>query len=303
MGLSDRDYSRDGGWAPSNPWTRAENAPSITVILIIVNVVIFFIDSALTGRNPNGSVLANLFEVRPETVVKPWLWFQFLTYGFLHSLLNIRHLAFNMLGLFFFGRAVEQKLGKAEYLRFYLVSIVVGGLVTSVRWALTAQLQGVPLDSVSPGTIGASGAVMAVTILFAFFEPHSTILVMMVFPVKAWLVAVLYVGMNIFGMLGAEGNVAYDVHLAGAAFAALYYKKRWRLERFDPAYWGVSLRNLTRRRPYLRLHDPERQLAKEEADADRILDKIQASGLDSLTKAERKLLERHSRRKRESRNR
>jgi hypothetical protein len=56
---------------------------------------------------------------------------------------------------------------------------------------------------------------------------------------------------------------------------------------------------LTRRKPRLRLHDPEKKLARQEAEVDRILDKIQASGIDSLTSAERKTLERHSRLKRQ----
>jgi len=306
MGLHDRDYSRERSWEPVTPWSRRDSGLSMTVILIIVNVVIFFLDMVLTGRSPTGSVLANLFEVRPDTILKPWTWYQFLTYGFLHSLLDIRHLAFNMLGLFFFGGAVERRTGRQEFLKFYLLAVIAGGVVSSLNWTLQALFQGVSVASISPGTIGASGAVMAVTILFAFFEPHSTIYLMMVIPVKAWLAAVLFVGMNILGFVGSSGGVAYDVHLAGVAFAALYFKRGWKfdrfdLSRFDPSQWVSSLSQLSKRRPRLRLHDPEQQLAQQEAEADRILDKIQASGLDSVTNAERKTLEKHSRRKRESR--
>ncbi len=302
MGLHDRDYSRERSWEPESPWSRRDSGPSVTVILIIVNVAIFFLDGFLTGRSTD-SVLANLFEVRPDTILKPWTWYQFLSYGFVHSL-DIRHVGFNMLGLFFFGTAVERHLGRAEFLRFYLLAVITGGVVSSLRWFIQAVLQGVPIESISFGTVGASGAVMAVTILFAFLEPQSTIYMMMVLPVKAWLVAVIYVGMNLMGMAGTgEGNIAYDVHLAGAAFAALYFKRRWRFDRLDPARWGFSLSQLSKRRPRLRLHDPERQLAAQEAEADQLLDKIQASGLDSLTSAERKTLEKHSRRKRESRGR
>jgi len=303
MGLYDRDYSREESWTSGTPWSGAISGLQVTVILIIINVALFFLDMILSGRNPNESVLANWFEVRPDTILKPWTWYQFLTYGFVHSLTDIRHVAFNMLGLFFFGRIVEQRLGRTEFLRFYLAAIVVGGIVSSLRWSGYAWMIGESPATIAGGTIGASGAVMAVTILFAFFEPHSQIYLMMVFPVKAWIVAILFVGMNVFGMLGSSDNVAYDVHLAGAAFAAIYYKRRWRFDRFDIARWGLSLKQLTGRAPRLRIHDPERQLAREEAEADRILDKIQAGGLDSLTKAERKTLERHSRKKRESRSR
>ncbi|MGV3485803.1 MAG: rhomboid family intramembrane serine protease [Planctomycetaceae bacterium] len=302
MGLYDRDYSRgEESWAPSHSWSRGQNATSITVILVIVNVVLFFVDMILSGRAPDHSVLASWFQVEPDTILQPWTWYQFLTYGFLHDLVDIRHLAFNMLGLYIFGSVIERSIGRVEFLRFYLAAVIVGGVVTSLRWTIQALVMGVPVDRIAAGTIGASGGVMAVTILFALREPHSIIYVMMIFPVKAWLVAVLFVGMNIFGMIGATDNVAYDVHLAGAAFAGIYFQQRWKLERFGVGRWGQSLRELTRRHPRLRLHDPERRLAQEEADADRLLAKIQATGLDSLTAAERRTLERHSRRKRASR--
>lgn len=303
MGLYDREYSREEAWSPRTPWSGGGSGLSMTAMLIIANVALFFLDMIISGRAPQDSVLANWFEVKPDTILKPWTWYQFLTYGFVHSLTDIRHVAFNMLGLFFFGTTVEQRLGRIEYLRFYLVAIVFGGIVSSVRLTSYAWFLGESPAMISAGTIGASGAVMAVTILFAFLEPQATIYLMMVLPVKAWLVAILFVGMNIFGMIGATDNVAYDVHLAGAAFAALYFKQGWKFSRFHLGNWGSSLSQLTKRSPRLRLHDPERKLAQEEAEADRILDKIQASGLDSLTKAERKTLERHSRRKRESRDR
>jgi membrane associated rhomboid family serine protease len=292
MGLYDRDYSREDSWSPMTAWTRSNDGPPITFILIGINVAVFFANMILSGQTKGDGVLPEWGAVSGETLLRPWMWYQFLTYGFLHSREVISHILFNMLGLFFFGTVVERMIGRAEFLRFYLLAIIVGGVVASIR---AFAFPG------SPGTIGASGAVMAVTILFAFLEPHATIYVMMVVPVKAWIVAVLFVGMNIFGLIGSGDRVAYDVHLAGAAFAALYFKRGWRLDRFAPDHWGTAVGNLVRRRPRLKLHDPERKLAKEEAEADRLLVKIQESGLDSLTSAERKFLERHSRRKRESR--
>jgi len=83
--------------------------------------------------------------------------------------------------------------------------------------------------------------------------------------------------------------------LAGAGFAAIYHLRGWRLDSF------ARMPDFFSRRPKLRLHDPEKKLAKQEAEVDRILDKIQQSGLDSLTSSERKTLERHSRLKRQQR--
>lgn len=313
MGLQDRDYSRDSGqddrWWAGGP-SRGSTGPSlgfggsgtsITVTLIIINVVVFFLDMLLSGSGGEGrSVMAEWLEVRADTIFKPWQWYRFVGYGFVHSNQDILHLAFNMLGLFIFGRAIEPRMGRSEYLRFYLVAIVLGGLVASFHWSAYALWIGEAVSSIPMGTIGASGAVMAVTILFAFYYPDATLLVMMIFPVKAWIVAIVYVVMNLFGAVRGEGNVAYDVHLAGIAWAAVYHLRHLRLESI--AVPGIArARDWIARKPNLRLHDPEKKLAQQEAEVDRILDKIQATGIDSLTKAERRTLERHSRIKRSQR--
>ena len=307
MGLQDRDYSREhsfdsgtwGGGGGRASWLGG-NARSITVTLIIINVVVFFADLVFSGNgdgNNARSVMSDWFAVRGDTLVKPWTWYRFLTYGFVHAIEDIRHVAFNMLGLFIFGRAVENRMERAEYLRFYLAAIVIGGVVASVKAVIPALLSGDAI--VASPTVGASGAVMAITILFAFYYPDATILFMLIFPMKAWVLAVLFVIMNLFGMIGGGGPVAYEVHLAGAAWAAAYHLRHWNLRFLNWSGLAGIGEFLTRRKPRLRLHDPEKKLARQEAEVDRILDKIQASGIDSLTSAERKTLERHSRLKRQ----
>ena len=147
---------------------------------------------------------------------------QFVTYGFVHDPNGINHILFNMIGLFFFGRAVEQRLGNAEFLRFYLVAMLVGGIIGSLAF----RLEGIPNGSV----IGASGAVIATTILFACYYPHSEILLMFVLPVKAWVIAVLFVVSDLAGALGIDGRDGSRIgqhrlygSLSGACFALLYY--------------------------------------------------------------------------------
>lgn len=319
MGLQDRDYSREfssygGDWsAGRSAWGGGGSAGfgggrSIVVTLLILNVAIFFLDMLLPRMpaapdlpdGPFRSFFTHWFGVRGQSLVHPWEWYRFLTYGFVHDDRQIGHLAFNMLGLFVFGRPVEQRIGGGEFLRFYLVSVILGGLVAAIRWGLPPLLAGEPIP-LTP-TIGASGGVMALTILFAFYFPQATILLMFVIPVKAWLLAVVFVALNVLGVLGrAAGHVAYDVHLVGAAFAAAYHLRGWRLDFLQWDRVGEWTASLPRKRPSLKLHDPEKKLARQEAEVDRILEKIQASGIDSLTAGERKTLERHSRLKRNQR--
>jgi membrane associated rhomboid family serine protease len=282
MGLYDRQYTQYhdeppqfGGGASEKPaW----------LIIIGITVVAFLLNALFFAR---GDDLKNWMSVGPETLFQPWLWWQWVTYAFAHESSGISHIFFNMLGLFFFGSAVERRLGRAEFVRFYLVAAVVGGIVHSVTMLIVG----------GPGVIGASGSVMACVILFCFLYPHANILLMMVFPIKAWVAGVMFAVLDLAGALSGTGNTAFNVHLAGMAFAALYHLGGWNLRFLDPTRWAAGGGpRLPRRGPRLRVHDPERKLAKEAAEADRILQKIHDSGEASLTNAERRTLERYSRR-------
>ncbi len=322
MGLQDRDYSRyqpagfsrgndapsgsGYGWGDRSGGWQGSAGRSAVVMLLVINVAVFFLDLLLSGsaRDQSGLIHSRMLEwfaVRGDTILYPWTWFRFLTYGFVHSLDDIRHLAFNMLGLFIFGRIVEQQIGRSEFWRFYLLAIVLGGIVATLQAALPAWLAGQSVPQIF--TVGASGAVCAITILFAFMNPQATVLLFLVLPIKAWVLAIVFVVSNLMGMLGGQGNVAYGVHLAGIAWGAIYHLKQIKLDSIPLTSWRQTWQKLAARKPRLRLHDPERTLAEQEAEVDRLLDKIQAHGLDSLTSAERKKLERHSKLKRQQQNR
>lgn len=298
MGLYDRDYGRN----ERTPWDRIENPRSMTITLIIVNVVVFFVDMVFfDSRVGNG--LADWCGVSADSIREPWKIWQIFTYGFVHDDRGIQHILFNMFGLFIFGRVVEQRLGPREFLRFYLTAMVVGGIVSAISALVMPMIMG---GGVRPPTIGASGAVVAVTILFACYYPNTEILLMFILPVKAWVLAVFYVGSNMLGLFGmtGESNTAFDVHLAGVGFALLYFFQNWNLAFLDfgDGVGGIrqSLQNRSRRMK-LKLHDPDKKIANEAAEADRILAKIHESGEESLTATERRTLERYSKRQRERR--
>ena len=110
--------------------------------------------------------------------------------------------------------------------------------------------------------------------------------------------AILYLGSDLMGFTGSreagDKHVAYEAHLAGALFAFLYFKSGINLGRLMPA--GMKFPGLGSK-PQLRVHDPRNE-ASESLDqrVDRILDKVAREGIDSLSDAERKLLEDASRR-------
>jgi hypothetical protein len=146
--------------------------------------------------------------------------------------------------------------------------------------------------------LGASGAVTAVTLLFCIHFPHRTILLMFVLPVPAWAFGLMIIAGNLFGLTSNEA-VAFDVHLVGAAFAICYYRFGWRLGNWIPS---VSLpTQWLKRRPKLRVHRPEPADVSSDDEADQILDKVNRTGIQSLTRREREILEDYSRRMREKR--
>lgn len=228
-----------------------------------------------------------------SALVRPWT---FLTYMFLHS--GLLHLLFNMLLLFWIGSPVEERMGGRGFLAYYLVCGL-GGAVLSL---LLQQMVDVGL------TVGASGAIYGVLLAFAWFWPDQRI---MVFPLPApipvkWLVAFLVAFSLVLASIGG-GNVAHLAHLGGVAAGFLFLKAQdLRLARAERRLRGVA-------EPSVLLHPaahamrgaptpprarrpPQRDAVQ--AEIDRVLDKISASGMASLTPAERKFLSEMSRKMR-----
>ncbi len=276
MGIYDRDYYRE-----QRPGFSVRAPSTIVGILIAINVAVFFANGLLTGT---ANQISYWLSAHGDTLTKPWMWWQLLTYGFVHSPNNLRHIIFNMLGLFFLGRAVEMHYGRKEFLRLYLTMLVFGSLV----WVVGNQA--IPHATV----LGASGAITGIVVLFALNFPRQMLLLFFVLPVPAWAVGVLVVVSDVFGAMGraGSGNIAYGVHLAGAGFAFLYFRFGWNLTRLtDRWFSGASFK----RRPKLRIHDPQHDEDKLSGEVDRILEKIHHQGESSLTRKERRILESASR--------
>ncbi len=70
--------------------------------------------------------------------------------------------------------------------------------------------------------VGASGAVLAVTMLFVFNYPRNILMLFGVVPIQRGISLAIVLG-NLLFIGGSSSRTAYDVHLAGIAFAAIYY--------------------------------------------------------------------------------
>jgi membrane associated rhomboid family serine protease len=293
MGLYDRDYTReDDDWRSGQPGRGAPLVQSMTIALIVINAAVFLVDQLFGDEHK----LMLALSVKPDTIVQPWLWWQFLTAAFAHDWHGINHIFGNMLGLFFFGKAVEAKIGRGEFLRFYLLVAVLANVVAvSWRYLLVPENQWGPL-------LGASGAVTAVIIAFICYFPRATVLLFFVLPMPAWALGIFLIGGDVLGSLRTpvpgEPRTAHDVHLVGAAFAAAYWYFHWHLSTIMPTAWLGNVKGWLRK-PKLKIHDPEPTYENLDAEADRVLAKINEHGEASLTPAERRVLEDYSRRMRQ----
>jgi membrane associated rhomboid family serine protease len=256
--------------------------------LLIANGIIF----VLTMASP---ALTMFMAFVPRlALVQPWTVF---TYMFAHG--GFMHLFFNMLGLFFFGPALEERWGSSEFLKFYLFCGV-GGAAFSFLFAFHSPV------------IGASAAVYGVLLAFAMYWPNLPIYIWGIFPVPAkYLVGILVVFslMSAFG--GAGGPVAHFAHLGGFAFC-LIYLKLWGVGQWSP----VGIRKWLQRRKMKvvegeadkRREEQQRRERKQEMqeesrvldELDRVLEKISTEGMSSLTPAERRLLDEVSRKYRQN---
>jgi membrane associated rhomboid family serine protease len=283
MGLYDRPYYQD----ESRP-AFSMSGRTMVLNLIIINVLVFVVD-AFFFSDSSPFRPSQVFAVKPGTLFKPWLWWQFLTYGFCHSPNDVGHILGNMLGLFFLGQEVEYHYGRRRFLWMYLTTLI----VCSITWSATE----VAFGRMNASLIGASGAVTAVVLLFALNFPRRTILFMMFIPMPAWILGVMLVVFNLMGVRGeSQGQVriAYDVHLMGALYAFVFFKSGWTLMGQGEG-WMPKI-GWPQRKPKLRVHDPESRLAALDEQADAVLDKLHRQGQESLTASERKILEEYSRR-------
>ena len=234
--------------------------------LLIANIGVYLLQQAYPALTGELAFSAARF------IVAPW---SPVTYMFVHG--SIWHILFNMIVLYFFGPRVEARLGSGRFIVMYFIAGLSGALLSSFY-------PYVPI-------IGASGAVFGVELAYARFWPRERLYIWGVLPIEArWLViiyaAIDILGFNGFGRLGIA-NVAHLGGFAGALLYLLFLERRQGARRFKQAATPRvaesalgNWRNVDRGS----IHSVNRE------EVDRILDKISASGLASLTPQERQFL-------------
>lgn len=244
------------------PWVRT---------LLFLNIGVFFIQMTLPGLTAPFAFIPALALTRPWTIV---------TYMFLHSTSGIMHIVFNMLGLFFFGPRVEERLGSRAFVTMYFVSGIAGAVLSFLLAPRSA-------------IIGASAAVFGVMLAFAYYWPREKIFIWGVLPVEARILVIITTVLALWsGLRGSRSGVADFAHLGGYVGAFLYLKWRTRTSAGHKFRKSVAAPPPEVRDKLARWRAVDTQGVHEvnRDEVNRILDKISASGLASLTPQERTFL-------------
>jgi membrane associated rhomboid family serine protease len=284
--------------------------------LIAANVAMLFLQWTVGGMLPvlRPGVLA--YSGEPLRA-----WWTPITYMFVHG--GLLHLAFNMYTLWIFGPRVEHVWGTKRFTWFYLWCGL-GGVVAHALFGPDGS-----------SLVGASAAVFGVMLAFAWQWPREEIYLFGVLPLRVSVLVGILAALNLLqGVLapagGAGSGVAHLAHLGGFAFAFLYLHapgpgsiERLRQHVSSVPDGAESPRAIPPRaaRSRTRVDEVDEIVAKSKAivgkqkqrqpargmlprpsgevkstEVDRLLDKISAEGMESLTDEEREVLSEFSRR-------
>ncbi|MCF7973845.1 MAG: rhomboid family intramembrane serine protease [Phycisphaerae bacterium] len=188
---------------------KTRQTPYANYALIVLNVLIYtmeFMADPYSGRAIYRPWVQTMMLIPVQ-----WQYWQLLTYAFLHA--HLWHIIGNMLFLYIFGNSVNDTLGHVKYLCFYLG----GAIFSGMGHVLLNMNSGAP-------TLGASGAVAAVTGAYLVLFPQTLVTVLYWFIIIGTLEipAIWFIGLKLIlidNILAASADgVAYDAHIAGYVY-------------------------------------------------------------------------------------
>jgi membrane associated rhomboid family serine protease len=285
MALADRPYMRE-----------ERHPPRLTTVLVGTLIAAFVVQSGLLFYW--GLDVSRQLALTVGGLSHGKLW-QLFSFQFLHLCPWPWHVLLNCLGLYFFGRPVEDAIGARRFLLLYLGSGVGGGLLQVLLTVWLPRHADIPVVGASAGVCG----------LIAFFcsrnpmQELTTWLYFLPITVRARYVLMFLGGFSAFGAFIPFDGIAHGAHLGGILVGITYARGGafWtRLSRWNPVWNRRRKQKLVaaasvRGRPWREEGSgapgeigPEEFMSQR---VDPILDKISAHGLQSLTERERKVLD------------
>ena len=211
----------------------SERTPFVTIGLIFINLVMFFLSE---GWSPGFNTLWEQGALYPVAVTNGQNLWGLISHMFLHA--GIMHIAGNMLFLWIFGDNLEDQMGHLPFLAFYLL----GGLAAAGAQIAADPSSGIPM-------VGASGAIAGVMGGYLLLFPRARVdvlfiivIILKIFPIPAWVVLGLWFIMQIssgFMLAGGDGGVAYWAHAGGFLAGLLMTLPLW-LKKGAGGFWQAT---------------------------------------------------------------
>ena len=266
--------------------------------LVLINVIVFLVVNFfdlfgfLLGLNFSLDKLLRLFFGLEagvgHFVWKPWTM---ITYMFLHD--DIFHILFNMLFLTWTGKLFAEYLGQQKLTATYFLGGIAGGLLYIIAYQIFPAFA----NHSQAILIGASAGVLAVFFAVATLLPNYTTQLLFIGNIKLKFLAIIMFLLYAFSIPGgnAGGHIA---HIGGALFGFVSIK--FLQSGTDITKWFTKLFSFkSRSRKNMKVVYRSNENADEiylnkqrmtQENLDRILDKINRSGFDSLTADEKEFL-------------
>lgn len=265
---------------------------NVIVKLLIANVSVFLVVAIIhwvcnnTGVSAAFDLAIHRFEFPASLKSLLWQPWSAITYMFLH--LELFHIGFNMLWLYWFGEIFILYLGEKKVLPLYIIGGLGGALLYSLAFNLIPNFKNsVELSHL----LGASGSIYAIVFASIILNPDHEISLIFFDKVKIKYIAIALI---ILGLINSYyGNAGGEIAHLGGALVGSFYIISLR-QGFDP----INFAALFKRRSPVKVtyKNTDVQSANknrsnsEQQKVDEILDKIARSGYDSLSKEERDFL-------------
>ncbi|MEC8615451.1 MAG: rhomboid family intramembrane serine protease [Bacteroidota bacterium] len=252
--------------------------------LIVINILFFTFPYLINGIiflfGQQALINLNFLKLSPEfskIIVQPW---SIVTYSFIHG--GFGHILWNMLLLYFSSQFFFNLFSKQKFINTYFLGVILGGILFVFSYHIFPVFKGLNVN-----LIGSSAGVMAVIIFICTYTPDQEIRILF-FNLKLKYIGIILITINVIQLPSgnAGGNIA---HLGGALFGFLY---AFNLKK------GIDIANSfeTFLNYFSKLFVVEKKEKKyinsniKQKKIDEILDKINKSGYDSLTKEEKDFL-------------
>ncbi len=287
-------------------WQFKYGGPLISLIMINIAVFVFcgllgFIDWILKSNlSDNFYKIFSTYSSFHGTLHHPW---GILTGMFLHG--DFMHILYNMLFLYWFGTIIQDYIGKAKILPIFFL----GGFFSSIISIPFFYLINHFYPNFIPDQgIGASAGVMSIVLAAATLVPNVEISFLLVGRVQIKWIALVYILLDIISIPNnnAGGHIA---HLGGALFGFIFIKQLQNGMDFSKPFYAVTdfFSNLFKKKSKLKVEykkeyvytsekttktntAQQKETASKQEKLDAILDKINRSSYESLTKEEKEFL-------------